>query len=199
MTTTFFLTRHAAHDRLGRVLTGRVAGITLGEAGRAQARRLAEHFAGRDVAAVYTSPLERARETAEPIAERLGLEARMCEPIAEIDFGAWTGRSFADLAGDPLWERWNSLRSLGRPPGGESMIEVQARIVAGIEQMRGEHRGAGAVLVSHGDVIKAALAYHLGLPLDLVARIEISPASVSTLVVGDWGTKVIAMNEVVAA
>jgi broad specificity phosphatase PhoE len=198
VTTTFLLVRHATHGRVGTVLCGRMPGVTLGAEGRAEAERLADHLAGRRIASVHTSPLERARETAEPIAARLGLEAESCEELLEIEFGAWTGRSFASLQDESRWRGWNSARSVSRPPGGETMLEVQARVVRLVERLRATCSDETVVLVSHGDVIKAGLLYCLGLPIDAHARIEVSPASISTLAVGDWGVNVIALNQVVA-
>jgi broad specificity phosphatase PhoE len=199
VTTTFFLVRHAAHDRVGTVLCGRMPGVHLGTLGKAQAERLAERFANENVASIHTSPLERAVETAEPIAARLGQPLEICEDIAEIDFGAWSGTSFEVLAQDPRWAAWNNTRSNSRPPYGETMLEAQARIVGALEQLRSRQPNRSIILVSHSDVIKAALLYHLGLPIDAYARFDIEPASVSTLVVGDWGSKVLRLNEVVAA
>ena len=198
VTTTFHLVRHAAHDRVGSVLCGRMPGVTLGEAGRAQARRLSARFADQVIVAIHSSPLERARETAEPIAARLGQGVAVNEGLTEIDFGAWSGRGFGDLDRDPAWAAWNGARAMNRPPGGESMLEAQARIVRAMEVLREAHRDGAVVLVSHSDVIKAALLYHLGLPVDAWPRIEVEPASVSTLVVGAWGAKVVRLNEVVA-
>ena len=199
VTTTFHLVRHAAHDRVGSVLCGRMPGVSLGDAGREQARRLSGRFATEAVAAVHSSPLERARETAEPIAARLGRSVAVNEGLTEIDFGAWTGQAFADLDGGAAWTAWNGARGVSRPPGGESMLEAQSRIVRAMEVLRGAHLDGAVVLVSHGDVIKAALLYHLGLGLDAWPRIEVEPASISTLVVGGWGAKVVRLNETVAA
>jgi broad specificity phosphatase PhoE len=199
VTTTFFLVRHAAHDRVGTVLCGRMPGVHLGETGKVQSERLAERFAGENVACICTSPLERAVETAEPIAARLGQRLEISEAIAEIDFGAWSGTRFEALAQDPRWAIWNSTRSISRPPYGESMLEAQARIIGAMEQLRGRYPDTSAILVSHSDVIKAALLYHLGLPIDAYSRFDIDPASISTLVVGEWGSKVLRLNEVVAA
>ncbi|WP_201859660.1 histidine phosphatase family protein [Microvirga soli] len=199
MTTTFYLVRHAAHDRVGTVLCGRMPGVHLGTLGKAQAERLAERFATETIASIHTSPLERAVETSEPIATRLGQPLEICEGIAEIDFGAWSGTSFEALAQDPRWSVWNNARSNSRPPYGETMLEAQARIVAVLEKLRSRYPDRSVILVSHSDVIKAALLYHLGLPLDAYGRFDIEPASISTLVVGDWGSKVLRLNEVVAA
>jgi broad specificity phosphatase PhoE len=199
VTTTVFLVRHATHDRVSRILCGRMLGVTLGPEGRLQAARLAERFACQQIAAVITSPLERARETAEVIVARLGVPLEISDELDEIDFGEWSGTSFEALANDPRWREWNASRSTARPPGGESMSAAQTRIVGRIERLREEHPGAGVILVSHCDVIKAALTRYLGLSLDAYARFEISPASISVLALWPGGATVIGMNEVVAA
>ncbi len=199
MTTTFHLVRHAAHDRVGSVLCGRMPGVHLGEVGREQARRLARRFANENVASVQTSPLERARETAEPIAAATGAAVEVNEGLLEIGFGEWTGRTFDALSGDARWAAWNGARAVNRPPGGEAMLEVQVRVIAVLEALRSAYPDRTLVLVSHADVIKAALLYHLGLPIDAYGRFDVDPASVSTLAVGDWGSRLIRMNEVAAA
>lgn len=199
MTTTFFLIRHAAHDLVGAALCGRMPGVTLGPRGREQSLRLAERFAGETIASVQSSPLERARETAEPIAARVGRDVQVNEAVTEIEFGAWSGRSFDDLDRDADWALWNAARGVSRPPGGETMLEAQCRIVGAMERLRNAYRDASVVLVSHSDVIKAALLYHLGLSVEAYARLDIEPASISTLAVGTWGARLIRLNEVVPA
>lgn len=199
MTTTFFLVRHAAHDRVGTVLCGRMAGVHLGSLGKTQAERLAQRFVSEDVACICASPLERALETAEPVASRLGHPVRVCEDINEINFGRWTGTSFEALNQDPRWSSWNHSRGTNRPPEGETMLEAQGRIVGAMEQLRSHYSDGSVILVSHGDVIKAALLYHLGMPIDSYHRLEVEPASICTLVIGNWGSKLLRLNEVVAA
>lgn len=196
MTTTYFLVRHATHERVGSVLCGRMPEVSLGPVGKVQAARLADRLARENIACILSSPLERARETAEPIASRLGQPVEVCEAITEIDFGAWTGRSFQSLDADEHWRSWNNSRSTSRPPEGEAMLGAQVRIVTAMEDLRMRYPGHPVVLVSHCDVIKAALLYHLGLPIDSYHRFEIDPASISTLVVGEWGAKILALNEV---
>jgi broad specificity phosphatase PhoE len=193
-----FLVRHAAHELVDRVLCGRMAGVRLGEEGRAQARRVAQRLARERIAAIHTSPLERARETAAPIAEQFDLAPEVHEAISEIDVGEWAGRDFASLQNDPHWASWNNARNVTRPPGGETMLEVQARVIGHMERVRGSHYDQAVVLVSHGDVIKAALLYYLGMPIEGYRLFDISPASVSTLVIGNWGAKVLSLNEVPA-
>jgi broad specificity phosphatase PhoE len=199
VTTIFFLVRHAAHDSVGDILCGRTRGVTLGAIGRAQAQRLSGRFRVEKVACVLTGPLERARETAEAIGLCTGQPPQICDGLDEIDFGMWAGMSFATLAQDPRWTSWNTARGVSRAPGGETMLEAQTRIVAAMERLRNTYSDKSVVLVSHADVIKAALLYHLGMPVDAYSRFDIEPASVSTLVVGDWGSRVLRLNEAVPA
>ena len=194
----FFLVRHAAHELLQRVLCGRMPGVRLGNEGRAQAHRVAERLARERIAAIHSSPLERARETAAPISEKLHLEPEVHEALNEVDVGEWSGRDFATLHDDSRWAAWNNARSVSRPPGGETMLEVQGRVVRHLESVREAYPDQAVVLVSHGDVIKAALLYCLGLPIDGYRLFDVSPASISTLVMGDWGAKVLTLNEVPA-
>ena len=200
MTTTFHLVRHGSHDRLDRVLCGRMAGVTLGEEGREQAQKIAARLStpsgGQSLAAVYASPLERTRETAEPIAQASGAPLQVLDALTEIDVGDWSGRTWDELRPDPAWALWNTQRSLARPPGGESMLEVQARVMGAMADLRARHPDAAVAVVSHSDVVKLIVAYHLGLPIDAHGRIEIGPASLSTLVVGDWGARLQTLNDV---
>ncbi len=195
MTLVVHLVRHAAHGLLGRTLTGRMPGVSLSPEGRAQAERLAARLAGEPIRAVLTSPLERARETAEPIAAALGLEPRVEPALNEIDFGEWTGRSFDALEDDPAWRRWNAARGLARPPGGEAMLAVQERMRDLLEGLAARHPGERVALVSHCDVIRAALLHVLGLGLDRYDRIAVDPASVSTVEIGAWDARVLSINE----
>ena len=197
MAATLFLLRHAAHARVGSTLCGRMAGVSLGEEGQQQARALAGRLAGEAIEAVYSSPLERARETAAPVAERLGLTPRVEEDLVEIDFGSWTGRDFASLEGDPQWDRWNTQRATARPPEGESMAEAQARALGAVARLRAFHPEGRVAVVSHCDVIKAVLAAFLGITLDGIGRFEILPASISALALWPGGGKVLSMNETI--
>jgi broad specificity phosphatase PhoE len=199
MTTTLFLVRHAAHDLLGRVLTGRMPGVRLGAEGRRQSGLLADRLSREDISAVYTSPLERARETAAPIAARLDIEPETVDDLTDVDYGEWSGLQFEALDEDARWASWNRARSTYRPPGGETMLDVQHRAVASVERIVAANPERRAVVVSHGDVIRVVLAYFLGLAIDHLTRFEISPASISSVAVGDWGGTVLGMNEVVAA
>ena len=196
MTTVVLMVRHASHDRLDRMLCGRMEGVHLSGQGLQEAEALGRRLAVRKMAAVYCSPLDRARQTADPIAHGQGLTVEVDPDLNEIDFGAWTGKPFDELRADPDWPIWNSERGTAQPPGGESMRACQARAVRTLDRLRERHPDQQVALVSHGDVIKTAIAHVLGLPLGHYDRFEVAPASVSTVVIGDWGAKVHTLNEV---
>ena len=179
--TTFFLIRHALCSGLGQTLWGRTPGICLNETGKLQAQRLAERFRGIALEAIYSSPVERALETAETIARTMNLEVNKNPAFDEIDFGEWSGKSFETLASDEVWRRFNTDRSTTRIPGGESFLEVQTRIITELERLSAQHNDARVAIVSHADVIKAAVGYVAATPIDLLQRIEISPCSVSII------------------
>ena len=194
--TTFLLIRHGETDDHGKALSGRRPGVRLNALGRRQAEQLAARLAGEGITAVYSGPLERVRETAAALAGRAGLGVRAAPELDEIDLGEWSGQPFDALAGRDDWRLFNTVRSCTRAPGGELMLEVQARAVAFLQRLRGEHPSDAVALVTHSDVIKAVLAYYLGVPLDLAQRLEISPASVSVLALEEWGPRVLCVNSV---
>lgn len=185
---TFLLVRHASHDWLGRGFAGRLPGVGLNAQGQQEARELAERLAGVPVAAIYCSPQQRTRDTAAPLAGRLGLEPLIEAGFDEVDLGEWTGRTFDQLrTSGSAWEHWVERRASARPPGGEAFVEVPRRALAALHHLRARHPGGQVVVVSHGDVIKAVLASCLGLSLDLLERFDIAPASVSVVALGaDW-------------
>jgi probable phosphoglycerate mutase len=193
--TTFLLIRHAAPDLVTDTLAGHLSGIHLSVQGQKQALRLAERLVTLPVCAVYSSPLDRALQTAQPLAASLHLDVHCSESIADIDFGEWSGKRLDDLSTDPRWRRWNEFRSGSPLPNGGLMLEVQVRAILALEEIRRQHVDQVVAVVSHGDVIKAILAHYLGTPLDLFQRIEISLASVSVLAVYDWGARIIRVND----
>ena len=186
------LVRHGHTDALGNTLTGRSPGVGLSAQGREQAARVALGLSSERIGNVFSSPRLRTRQTAERIADATGCGVEDEARLDEVDFGAWSGCRFDDLGGDPDWDAWNSLRSLAATPGGETMLQVQARAVGFVQQLR--DRRADVVLVSHADVIKSILAYLLGMPIDLMQRIEIFPGSRSVATLGDAGVRVEAVN-----
>jgi len=192
--TVFFLVRHGACDGLGEILWGRTEHVCLNEAGKAQAQRLAERFRNVMLDAVYSSPLDRALQTAEAIARAARLEVKQSVAFNEIDFGDWSGTSFQALSHDEVWRRFNTQRSVTSIPGGESFLDVQARVVGELEHLSAQHKDKHVVIVSHADAIKAAVGYVAGTPIDLLQRFEISPCSVSIIAANEYETKLLAVN-----
>jgi probable phosphoglycerate mutase len=187
--------RHGEHGLLGRVLAGRMPGVGMTERGRAEIASQAERLAGEKIAAIYASPLQRTRETAEIVAARLGLPIEFRDDLIELDFGEWTGATFDSIRADPRWQAWSTRRSLAAIPGGESMRAVQQRIVAAMIELNERHLHETIVLVSHGDVIRAALLYALGMPLDFYNRIEVGQGSISTIRIDASGIRVPTLGE----
>ena len=194
--TTFYLIRHAQRSGDQEMLAGNIGGLHLTTTGRAQAGRLARHLARDPIAHIFSSPLERAQETATPLARQFGLTIQVDAAIGEINTGEWTGRTFRELdASDVQWRAFNRFRGTTRIPGGETMAEVQARFVGEMMRLRDTFPEAGIALVSHADPIKVALACLLGAPLDFYDRLEIGLASVSVVELDQEVVKVLRLND----
>lgn len=192
--TTFLLIRHGAHLLGGGTIAGRSADVHLSPLGIQQATQMAERVAKLPVRALYSSPIDRTRETAAILSKRIGLPVQISESLSEIDYGDWTRKTLDELRPQPLWQQWNAFRSGTQIPSGESMLQVQSRIIAEMHRLRQLHPDQCVALVSHGDVIKGAVAYWMGVPLDLFMRIEIGLASVSVIEMGDFGPWVLCVN-----
>jgi probable phosphoglycerate mutase len=194
--TTFLLIRHALCDPVGQAIVGRQSGVHLNTEGRRDAEALATRLRDHSLAGIYSSPLERAVETAEPIAARQGLLVKIAPGLNEVDFGDWTGKTFAELDQLAEWRRFNTSRSATRIPGGEVMAQVLSRGLAELEQLEQVHTDPAALVavVSHGDVLRAIVADALGMSLDLMHRFELSPASVSILVLQGRDRRILLLN-----
>jgi len=193
--TTVLLVRHGQTATTGRVLPGRAPGLHLSDDGRRQAEAAAQRIAKlKRVAAIYASPLERARETAMPIARARSLALRIERGLLELDVGSWTGSRLDRLSKRPEWTTVQRYPSGFRFPEGESFVEMQARVTAALARMVEHHRGGVVVAVSHADPIKAALAHALGMHLDLFQRLAIAPGSITTIVYGAGGPTVLGVN-----
>jgi len=191
----FLLVRHAATDLIDTTLAGWTEGVHLNEEGRAQARALAERLRRVAISALYSSPLDRALETAELIGGPMKLQVRLCDEAGEVRFGDWTGREFKALHDDLSWNRFNTLRSLTRPPGGEMILEVQARMTGLLNRLSDLHPGATVAIVTHADVIRGTIAHYAGIHPDLMHRLEISPASISIIDAGEFGPRILRVND----
>jgi broad specificity phosphatase PhoE len=194
--TLLYLIRHGEHELQDRVMVGRAPGIGLSREGRGQAERLAARLGNEGIEDLRASPSHRALETARPLAKRLGLDVQVAQELDEIDVGSWTGRPMSELTRATGWANFNSFRSGTPAPEGEWMLDVQRRMVGLVERLRRDLPCGRIALVSHGDPIKAALLFYLGLSLDLFLRIEVGTGSISRIEVEDWGARVIGLNEV---
>ncbi len=173
-----------------------MAGIKLGTDGRAQAERLGRRIGKEAVSEILASPRERTQETAAAIAGSCrGIAVGTEAALDEIDFGSWSSRDFNDLNNESEWRRWNTVRSIAHTPAGETMLDVQARAVGLIHRLHAKGENGAIALVTHADVIKAIVAFYLGLSLDAWPRFDVDPASITTLVVEDWNARIVRLNE----
>jgi probable phosphoglycerate mutase len=192
--TTFLLIRHGLTDAVGHVMTGHEAGVHLNATGRDQAAGLPMRLGVVPIHALYASPLERTRETAQPVADARGLPIQIEPRFIEVDFGGWTNRRFADIADDPAWRFYNEYRGATRPPAGEGLINVQQRTVAALLDLQERHPDQVVAVFTHADTLRAILLYFLGMPVDFVQRLEISPARISVLQLGAGAPRVLQVN-----
>jgi probable phosphoglycerate mutase len=189
-----FLVRHAVTPETGVVLSGRAPGIGLSEEGRRAARATAEMLAHLRPRALVTSPLERCRETAEIVGGRLQRTAVIDEAYIEADYGSWSGRRLSSLRRLKGWAALMAGASRFRFPQGETLDEVRIRAVGATESLAGSlPAGAVAIVVSHADVIRVLLAHYLGMPLDLVHRLRVAPASVSVVELPSQGSPLVSV------
>jgi probable phosphoglycerate mutase len=183
---TFLLIRHGENDyvKKGR-LAGHIPGVHLNDTGRQQAAALAEKLTYAPLKAIYSSPLERAMETAAPLAEKLNLPVIQRPGLIETDPGEWQGKTVKSLRRAKVWRVLQHAPSLFRFPGGESISQCQARLVAEMEELRQMHEDNDLVAcVLHADPIKLIVAFYVGMPVDSFQRLAVGPASLSMLHVG---------------
>ena len=195
--TLVLLIRHGQTPTTGKTLPGRAKGLHLAEVGHAQAVALAERLGVlKRLDAIYASPLERARETAAPLAKARQLPIRIEKGLLECEFGEWTGAELKDLMKKSEWGTVQRYPSGFRFPGGESFVEMQTRISSTVHRLAALHAGGVIACVSHADPIKAVVAEALGTHLDLFQRISISTCSVSAISYGPGGPNVLCVNSV---
>ena len=192
--TAFFFVRHGVTSHTGHRLSGWMPGIHLSEEGRAQAEAAAATLANLPFKAIFSSPIDRTMETAEVIADRHGLEVQVTEAMGEVRYGRWTNRSFKALTRTKLWGTIQRFPSGVTFPEGESLRSVQARAVDEVERLRVEYPRKAVCCVSHADVIKLIAAHYLGMHIDLFQRIDVGPASITTITVTEDGPRVHAVN-----
>ncbi|MDB6027826.1 MAG: Phosphoglycerate mutase [Verrucomicrobiales bacterium] len=197
--TKIFHVRHGMNDFIGKRIAGRKPGVHLNAEGQAQAQRLVARLTHEKIDRAFSSPLERCQETAAPFALKAGLKVELLPNVAEIDYGDWTGQTIEEVKRHPAWEKWNSFRTGSRVPNGETMLEIQSRMVGEVQRLHATFPGQTLALFSHGDPIKTVILFALGIPLDFFQRLEISPASISLICLGDDFVQVGYVNDQAAS
>ena len=195
MSPLILLIRHATAEYKPGRLYGWTPGVHLSSQGHDEAKHLAERLEAVRLRAIYSSPLERCLETAGPISAGRRLELRVEEKLGEVQYGSWQGRTYRSLVKTPLWRTVQLVPSQATFPGGESLLELQRRGVEAVEEIRRRHRRGVVAAVSHADMIKAILAHYLGLHLDLFQRINVEPASVSAIALGNGFPRVLRVGD----
>jgi ribonuclease H / adenosylcobalamin/alpha-ribazole phosphatase len=185
---TVLLARHGTHAEVGLVLSGR-SEIGLNERGRAEAAALARWIGDRPLAAVHTSPRRRTQETA----AALGCTVITVPALDEVDFGRFSGQTFAALAENPNWHHWNAERDTARCPYGETMAEATARALDHLWAL--PEGDAPTLCVTHCDIIRGVVARILDLPFARMFQLGCDPGSVATIELSAGDTRVIALNE----
>jgi probable phosphoglycerate mutase len=194
--TMILLIRHGENEYVAKGrLAGRLPGVHLNENGKKQAEAIAQALASAPIKAIYSSPMERCMETAQPLAAALDLDVMPRDGLLEVDFGDWQDKTLKQLRRRKLWKIVQGNPARMQFPGGETFANAQQRIVQELESLVQAHSSKELIACfSHSDLIKLALSYYLGQPIDLFQRIMITPASVSTLHLGEMGAQVININ-----
>jgi probable phosphomutase (TIGR03848 family) len=193
--TVLLLIRHGTTAATGTRLSGRAPGLSLSSQGREQARELVGRLEGVPIAAIYSSTLQRCRETAAPLARARELRVSGRRDLADTDYGEWTDRTIARARRSKLWAVVRSSPSRVRFPGGESLLEVQYRTVEELENIGRDHPRGVVAVFSHADPIRLAIAHLSGAHPDHVERIVVDPASVSVVAMGDPLPRILRVND----
>jgi probable phosphomutase (TIGR03848 family) len=193
--TTVLLVRHGHTDTAGKRLTGWAPGIHLNESGLKQAELLVERLDGIRVDAIYSSPLERCRETAAPLAKARRTSVHVRRRLIDTGYGQWTGRSIAQLRKTKLWRTVERVPSAMRFPGGESLLEVQARAVDEVNRIARDHPKGLVVVVSHADPIRLMIAQVAGAHVDHLHRLVVDPGSITVVALGDGLPRLLRVND----
>jgi probable phosphomutase (TIGR03848 family) len=193
--TTLVLIRHGHTDTAGKRLSGWTPGVHLSARGREQAERMVERLEGVTIDAIVSSPLERCRETAAPLARARRVAVRIRRAWIEVGYGDWTGRSISQLRRTRLWRTVMHAPSNVRFPGGESLLEVQARAVQAALDLSSEHPRGTVAVVSHADVIRLLVAHVAGTHPDHLQRWSVDTGSISAVSFSDGVPRLLAVND----
>ena len=194
--TYLFLVRHGENEWTERgALAGRTPAVALNDKGVEQAQQVAQRLKEQPISAIYSSPLLRCLQTAQPLADSLNLPVSIDPGILEVDYGDWRGGDLKELGKRPEWQLVQIFPGGFRFPGGETLRETQNRVITALERIRTDHEGEAVAVYAHGDVLRTGLAYYLGTPLDLFQRIQISTASISLVAFHRFGPSILAVND----
>lgn len=183
--TTLFLIRHGQTDYVGKRIAGYLPGIHLNLLGQSQAQSTASIMAKYSIQAIFASPLERTQETAAFLGATLKLRVTLLDFLKEVNFGELQGLG-VELNSLAIWQDFKQHPARVKFPGGESIIEAQERIVRGLSDLARQFSQQEQIIcVAHGEIIRLAITYALGMPLDECMRLTIDPASISCV---DWDT-----------
>lgn len=193
--TLLLLIRHGTNDWVHGRLAGWTPGVHLNEEGRRQAAALSERLGDLPITTIYTSPLERCVETATAIAQPRGMQLRLVEQIGEVRYGEWQGAELKELYKHELWPGVQFYPSGTRFPNGETLGEAQMRMVQALDRLRSMHPKQIVAVVSHADIIKLAVAYYVGMHMDLFQRLVINPCSLTAIAFEPMGPRLLALND----
>ncbi len=193
--TLLLLIRHGTNDWVHGRLAGWTPGVRLNEEGRKQALTLSERIGDLPINAIYSSPLERCVETATAIAQPRGMALRLIEQIGEVRYGEWQGAELKELYKHELWPGVQYYPSGTRFPNGETLGEAQMRMVQALDGLRARHPNEIIAVCSHADIIKLAIAYYVGMHMDLFQRLVINPCSLTAIAFERMGPRLLAFND----
>ncbi|MEI7646525.1 MAG: MSMEG_4193 family putative phosphomutase [Chloroflexales bacterium] len=193
--TLLLLIRHGTNDWVHGRLAGWIPGVHLNEEGRLQAVGLSERLGDLPIAAIYSSPLERCVETAAAVAQPRGMALRLVDQVGEVRYGEWQGAELKELHKHALWPGVQFYPSGTRFPNGESLGEAQMRVVLALDSLRAQHPTQIIAVFSHADLIKLAVAYYIGMHVDMFQRLIISPCSLTALAFERMGPRLMAFND----
>lgn len=193
--TKFLLIRHGETDYVDEALAGRIDS-PLNEEGVQQAETIAMILKHLPISAIYTSPLVRTQQTAQPLAKLLNLDWQVNQELNQVNFGDWQGLSFEELIQDPNWKLFRENPGSVAIPGGEDSEMVRNRVSKEIIKLSNEYEENDVIAIfSHGSIIRHTISFFIGLPLNNSNQIQIAPASISTLLVKSGSGKLLHLNQ----
>lgn len=193
--TLLLLIRHGTNDWVHGRLAGWTPGVHLNDDGRRQAQSLAARLAFLPIDAIYSSPLDRTVETARALAAPRGMPIQIVQEVGEVRYGEWQGAELKELYKHELWPGVQFYPSGTRFPNGETLGEAQIRMVTALDRLRAAHPKGVITVFSHADIIKLAIAYYIGIHVDLFQRLEVQPCALTAIQFTRMGPRLLAFND----